>query len=91
MSTTLTCPSLAERFNCTGFSRWVNSPTGRGFRLTAGTTFLVVGFLLRDSGLGIALMAWSVVPLSAGAFNLCWISAVLGGPLRSMTIRQQQA
>ncbi|MDO7868503.1 hypothetical protein [Nocardioides jiangxiensis] len=91
MSTTLERPhSLAHRFNCTGFSRWVNSPAGRAFRLAAGTTFLTVGFLLRGSPVGIALMAWSLVPLSAGAFNLCWISAVLGGPLRSSTIREAQ-
>lgn len=76
----------AERFNQTGFSRWINSGPGRAFRLTAGTAFLVVGFALRGSPVGVALMAWSVVPLSAGLFNLCWISAVLGGPLRSSEI-----
>ncbi|GGO90762.1 hypothetical protein GCM10011584_23300 [Nocardioides phosphati] len=76
----------ADRFNETGFSRWINSGAGRAFRLAAGTAFLVTGFALRDSTLGIVLMAWSVVPLSAGAFNLCWISAVLGGPVRSREI-----
>ncbi len=88
--TSLTDTSLAARFNRTGFSRWVNSRAGRLFRLSAGVAFLVVGLLLRDSALGIALMAWSVVPLSAGTFDLCWISAVLGGPVRSATIRAQQ-
>ncbi len=78
--------SIADRFNQTRFSRWVNSGRGRAFRLTAGTAFLVVGFVLRESPVGIALMAWSVVPLSAGIFNLCWISAVLGGPVRSAEI-----
>lgn len=82
--------SAAERFNATGFSRWVNSDAGRVFRLCAGGVFLTTGFLMRDSAVGIALMAWSVVPLSAGIFNLCWISAVLGGPLRSATIRETQ-
>lgn len=76
----------ADRFNQTGFSRWINSAPGRAFRLTAGTAFLVTGLVLRDSTLGIVLMAWSVVPLSAGIFNLCWISAVLGGPVRSREI-----
>lgn len=86
-----TAGSLADRFNRTGFSRWVNSGTGRAFRLGAGAAFLTAGWVLRDSGVGIALMAWSVVPLSAGLFNLCWISAVLGGPVRSEAIRAQQA
>jgi len=80
----------ADRFNQTGFSRWINSSPGRAFRLAAGTAFLVTGFALRDSTLGIVLMAWSVVPLSAGAFNLCWISGVLGGPVRSREICAQQ-
>jgi len=80
----------AARFNSTGFSRFVNSPAGRIFRLVAGTSFLTAGILLRHSPVGIALMAWSVVPLSAGFFNLCWISAVLGGPVSSMKIRAQQ-
>lgn len=78
--------TIADRFNQTGFSRWINSSPGRAFRLTAGTAFLLTGFVLRDSTLGVVLMAWSVVPLTAGVFNLCWISAVLGGPLRSAEI-----
>lgn len=86
-----TTDSLADRFNRTGLSRWVNSDPGRAFRLCAGAAFLTAGFLLRDSAAGIALMAWSAVPLSAGVFNLCWISAVLGGPVRSEAIRAQQA
>lgn len=80
----------ADRFNQTGFSRWINSDSGRAFRLAAGTAFLVTGLALRDSTLGLALMAWSVVPLSAGLLNLCWISAVLGGPVRSREICAQQ-
>ncbi len=32
-------------------------------------------------------MAWGVLPLSAGAFDLCYISAVLGGPLSGARIR----
>jgi hypothetical protein len=83
--------SLADRFNRTGFSRWVNSGTGRAFRLCAGAAFLAAGFVLRDSAVGIALMVWSAVPLSAGVLNLCWISAVLGGPVRSEAIRAEQA
>lgn len=83
-------PSLADRFNRTGFSRWVNSGQGRVFRSAAALTFLTVGFIFRDHALGIAAMAWSPVPLSAGLFDLCWISAALGGPLRSAEIRNGQ-
>lgn len=82
--------SVAERFNATEFSRWVNGPRGRAFRLVAGAAWLAFGLVFRDHWWGIAAMAWSVLPLSAGIFDLCWISAALGGPLRSRTIRAGQ-
>lgn len=82
--------SVARRFNATEFSRWVNGPRGRAFRLVAGAAWLAFGLVFRDHWWGIAAMAWSVLPLSAGIFDLCWISAALGGPLRSRTIRSAQ-
>jgi hypothetical protein len=81
--------NLGEAFNSTGFSRFINSGWGRVFRLAAGVGFLVVGYLYRDHPAGIVSMAWSVLPLSAGAFDVCYVSAVLGGPLRGEKIRSQ--
>jgi hypothetical protein len=83
--------SAAARFNQTGFSRFINSPAGRVFRLGAFVAFLTVGILLRHSPVGIALMAWSIVPLTAGSWNLCYISGLLGGPFSSKKIRELQA
>lgn len=82
--------TAADRFNRSGFGRWINSPTGRTFRLVAGTAFLAAGVMLRDSWVGIVLMAWSVLPLTAGAFDVCWISAALRGPLAGRRIRAAQ-
>lgn len=79
--------SLHEAFNRTGLSRFVNSAPGRGFRLIAGVAFLALGLLFRHHALGIAALVWSFFPLSAGIFDLCWVSAVLGGPIRSCDIR----
>jgi hypothetical protein len=81
--------NLGEAFNATGFSRFINSRWGRVFRLIAGMGFLVVGYLYRDHPAGIVSMAWSLLPLSAGAFDVCYVSAVLGGPLRGEKIRNQ--
>ena len=78
----------SERFNHSGFGCWINGSTGRVFRLCAGVTFLTVGIVFVDRPLGLAALAWSFFPLSAGIFNVCWISLVLGGPFRSATIRQ---
>lgn len=79
--------SAHEAFNRSAFSQFINSPTGRVFRVVAGTGFLVAGYLNRGRTLGRLSMAWSVLPLSAGAFDLCFISAVLGGPLSGAKIR----
>ena len=76
-----------EAFNRSGFSRFINSPAGRIFRLVAGAGFLGVGYAYRDHALGVLSMVWSVLPLSAGAFDICYISALLGGPLSGAKIR----
>jgi hypothetical protein len=80
---------LEEVFNRSGFSRFINSPAGRVFRLVAGAAFLVVGYMYRSHTLGVVSMVWSVLPLSAGAFDLCYISALLGGPISGAKIRDK--
>lgn len=72
---------IGEAFNRSWFSRFINSPAGRVFRLVVGTGFLVVGYLFRDHTLGVISMVFSVFPLSARAFDLCYVSAILGGPI----------
>jgi hypothetical protein len=79
--------SRHEAFNQSGFSRFLNSPAGRVFRLVVGMGFLVVGYLYRGHTLGVISMAWGVLPLSAGALDICYISALLGGPLSGAKIR----
>jgi hypothetical protein len=81
--------NLAEVFNRSGFSRFINSLAGRIFRLAAGLVFLVVGYVYRDNALGVLSMIWSVFPLSAGAFDICYISALLSGPLSGAKIRDR--
>jgi hypothetical protein len=79
--------ATSDRFNHSRFGRFINSPEGRVFRLVAGTGFLVAGLLELPSLLGIGLLVWSALPLSAGALDICWISAALGGPLTGRRIR----
>jgi hypothetical protein len=78
---------LAAAFNQSGFSRFLNSPAGRVFRIVAGMGFLILGLVFRDQLLGVLSLIWSVFPLSAGAFDICYISAALGGPLAGKKIR----
>ena len=78
----------AESFNRTKFSQFLNRPQGRLFRLVAGTAFLVTGLVFRQHPLGLASLVWSAFPLSAGGLDICYISAVLGGPLSGAEIRK---
>jgi hypothetical protein len=78
-----------EVFNRSGFSRFINSTAGRIFRIVAGTGFLVIGYVYRNHTLGILSMVWSALPLSAGVLDLCYISALLGGPLSGAKIRNK--
>lgn len=80
----------AARFNATGFSRWINGATGRAFRLLAGAAFLLLALTFRGHWWAAVAGVWSFFPLSAGLFDLCWISAALGGPLYGRTIRAEQ-
>ena len=72
--------SIAESFGRSGFARFINSPGGRAVRIIAGLAIFGGGYTVGGTG-GIVLMVVALVPLSAGLFNLCWISALLGGPL----------
>lgn len=80
---------LEEGFNRSGFSRFLNGRAGRIFRLAAGTGFLAVGIIYRDNALGVVSIVWSILPLTAGAFDICYVSAVLGGPLSGAKIRDK--
>ena len=79
---------LHEAFNRTAFSKFLNRPAGRIFRLAAGTGFLTIGLLFRHKTLGLAAMIWSVFPITAGLFDVCYISAILGGPFSGVKIRE---
>lgn len=73
--------SIAESFGRSRFARFINSPTGRLARVVAGAGLIAWGYRQRDTGGGLVFMAVGLVPLVAGAFNLCLISALLGGPI----------
>jgi hypothetical protein len=76
-----------EAFNRSGFSRFLNSPAGRLFRLFLGVLFIVIGYMYRGHALGVFSMVWGLLPLSAGGLDLCYLSALLGGPLSGAKIR----
>ena len=79
-----------ESFNQSGFSIFLNSPSGRILRLVVGIGFIVLGYMYRYHALGVISILWGILPLSAGVFDICYISAALGGPLSGKKIRSNQ-
>ncbi|MEO6712888.1 MAG: hypothetical protein ABIM89_05605 [Mycobacteriales bacterium] len=77
----------ADRFNSSGFGRFINSAGGRTFRFSAGLAFLVIGIRYFDTPGGKASLLWSFFPLTAGGLDICWISASMGGPMRGTACR----
>ena len=81
---------IAEDFNRSGLSRFLNGPSGRVVRVVTGLGFLIVGLAYRRHTLGVISMIWSIFPLSAGAFDVCYLSALFGGPFSGAKIRENQ-
>ena len=73
--------SLAESFAQTGLAHFVNSPAGRIARILVGLGLIGWGYFQSAGSAGIILIVVGLVPLAAGGFNLCLISALLGGPI----------
>jgi len=69
------------------FGQFMASAAGRILRIVAGVVLIALGFRLGDiAGIVIALIG--AVPLLAGIFDVCVISALVGGPLSGARIRE---
>lgn len=79
-----------ESFNKSDFGKFINSPKGRVFRLASGLGFLALGCATRHSAAGKLSMIWALLPLSAAILDLCYVSAMLGGPISGEEIRGAQ-
>ena len=80
--------SIAESFGQSGFARFINSPGGRIARIVVGIVLIVWGYTEFNTAMGIVLIIIGMVPLGAGALDLCLISALLGGPIKGERLRE---
>jgi hypothetical protein len=78
-----------ESFNQSGFAIFLNSPSGRVLRIVVGLVFIVLGIMYCQHTLGVISLVWGFVPLSAGVLDICFVSALLGGPLSGKKIRSR--
>jgi hypothetical protein len=73
--------SMAQSFGRSAFARFVNSPTGRVVRVVVGIALILWGYTRLGSSSGVVLIVVGLIPLLAGVFDLCLVSALLGGPI----------
>lgn len=59
------------------FVNFMSSPAGRVLRIVAGAALIAVGLLSGGTG-GIVLAVVGLVPLAAGAANVCLFGPLLG-------------
>lgn len=63
------------------FARFMARPIGRGIRIVAGGALIGAG-AARGGTAGLALAVVGVVPILAGALNLCLLAPIVGAPFR---------
>jgi hypothetical protein len=66
-----------------GFAAFMSSNVGRGLRIAAGLALIVLG--LTSGSLVLAVIG--VVPLAAGALDVCLFAPLLGAPLKGADVR----
>ena len=74
-------------FAASWFGQCMSSTRGRIGRVVAGLALIVGGLFVIGGTAGIVLAAVGLVPLLAGAFDVCIFSALFGGPLRGSGVR----
>ena len=70
------------------FVRFMVSPSGRATRGVAGLGLIAWGLSRRESPAGTTTAVLGLVPLAAGALDVCAIGPVLGAPLSGAAARR---
>ncbi|OZC01650.1 YgaP-like transmembrane domain [Rubricoccus marinus] len=69
------------------FVQFMVSPAGRATRVAAGLGLLALGLSRRPKPGGTLTAALALVPLGAGAFDVCALGPLLGAPLSGAEAR----
>jgi len=70
-----------------GFSQFMASSVGRGIRVVAGLASIVIGIALGGGWLALAVVG--LVPLLAGAFDVCLFNPLFHQPFSGRVVRQR--
>ncbi len=67
--------------------QFLASGAGRAVRVAAGLVLIGLGLGVIEAPVGTVMAIVGLVPLSAGAADVCIVSALIGGPFRGQDIR----
>lgn len=86
---TIPADKASGGFANSGFAQFMASPAGRVLRAVAGAGMIAGGVAIRDDHRtgGTVLGVAGLIPLSAGLFDVCYISPLFGGPFTGKAIR----
>lgn len=76
-----------NRFAASWFGQFMASTLGRAVRVVGGVALIAGGLLAVGGTAGYVVAAIGLVPLLAGAFDVCVFSKLFGGPLSGAAIR----
>ncbi len=68
-------------------AKFMSSPAGRFARVAAGAALIAWGYTMHSTG-GAVLAIVGLIPIAAGAFDLCLLGPVFGLPLSGRGIRE---
>ena len=74
-------------FAASWFGQCMSSRVGRIGRVVTGAALVLAGLFAIGGTLGLVIAAIGLVPLFAGALDVCVFSALFGGPLRGSGVR----
>jgi hypothetical protein len=69
------------------FAQFMSSTTGRIARIVAGVLILGTGLFLIQGALGVLVGVIGLVPLVAGALDVCLFAPLFGAPLKGAEVR----
>lgn len=77
---------LISAENSMELARFMATPEGRGLRIAAGTAMIIVG-ISRGTWTGRLVATLGLVPLMAGALNICVLAPLLHVPVDGNDVR----
>ncbi len=80
-------PRSRSGFAATPLAQFLAGTAGRTVRLLAGVVLVIAGLTWLGGTVGLIVAIIGLVPIAAGLFDFCLLSALLGGPLRGRDVR----